>query len=140
MRPTSIVNFERVVLLSIVLGIVNTVLIWDRLTAAVQASGLGTGMAIAIQVITIAIYLLLIWFIARKASNVARWIYVVLAAIGLVFGALGLGQAAQLDGNRARVSTLAQSACPLVSFGLRCRPDSNAGFRGKRPADPGVFS
>jgi hypothetical protein len=140
MRPSSIVNFERIVLLSIVLGAVNTVLIWDRLSAAVAASGLGVGMAIAIQVVTIAIYLLLIWFIARKASNVARWIYVVLCAIGLVFGALGLGQAAALYGNLVLVINLVQYVLSLVSIWLLFRADSNAWFRGERPADPDVFS
>ena len=140
MRPSSIVNFERVVLASIVLGLINTVLIWDRLSAAVAASGLGTGMAVAIQALTIAIYLLLIWFIARKASNVARWIYVILCAIGLVFGAMGLGQTAALYGNLVLVINLVQYALSLASIWLLFRADSNAWFRGERAADPGVFS
>lgn len=140
MRPSSIVNFERIVLLSVLLGIVNTVMIWDRLTAAVAATGMGTGVAIGVQVLTVAIYLVLIWFIARRASNVARWIYIVLCAIGLVFGAMGIGQVAALYGNTVLVINLVQYVLALVSIWLLFRPDANAWFRGDRPADPGVFS
>lgn len=140
MRPASIVNFERVVIFSIVLGLINTVLIWDRLTSAVAVSGMGTSFVVTVQAITIALYLLLIWFISRKGSVVAKWIYVVLAAIGLVFGLLGIGQVAALYGNVALIITIVQYLLTLVSIGLLFRPDANAWFRGERPSDPSVFS
>ena len=140
MRPPSIVNFERVVILSIVLGLINTVLIWDRITDAVALTGVSLSVVLTIQAITIGLYLLLIWFIARKGSVVAKWIYVVLAAIGLVFGLFGIGQVAQLYGNVSLVITLAQYVLSIVSIGLLFRADANAWFSGERPADPGVFS
>ena len=137
MRPRSIVNFERIVLLTIVLGIVNTILIWDRLSAAVAASGLGGGAVIAIQAVTIALYLLLIWFVSRKGSVVARWIYVVLAAVGLVYGVTGLGQVMEVHGTLSLVIAIVQYGLALVSIWLLFRPDSNAWFRGERPGLPG---
>ena len=140
MRPASIVNFERVVLLSIILGIVNTILIWDRLTAAMAVTGMGSNFVITVQAITVALYLVLIWFISRRASNVARWIYVVLAAIGLGFGLMGVGQVQALYGTIPLVITIAQYALAIASLWLLFRSDANAWFRGERPADPGVFS
>ena len=140
MRPASIVNFERVVLLSIILGIVNTILIWDRLTAAMAVTGMGSNFVITVQAITVALYLVLIWFISRRASNVARWIYVVLAAIGLGVGLMGVGQVQALYGTIPLVITIAQYALAIASLWLLFRPDANVWFRGERPADPGVFS
>lgn len=140
MRPSSIVNFERVVVLSIVLGLVNTVLIWDRIADAVAMTGVSLNFVLTIQAITIGLYLLLIWFISRKGSAVAKWIYVVLAGIGLVFGLFGIGQVAQLYGNVSLVITLVQYVLSIISIALLFRADANAWFRGERPADPGVFS
>ena len=45
MRPKSIVNFERVVLLNILLGIVNLVVNWDKMQAAQQAALVAKGQA-----------------------------------------------------------------------------------------------
>lgn len=141
MRPQSIVNFERVVLASILLGIVNTGLIWDDLQAAVATTGMGTGLVLGIQAVTIGLYLLLIWFISRKGSPVAKWIYVVLCVIGLVFGLLGLGEAARLYGTVPLVITVVQYVLSLVSLWLLFRPDSKTWFSdGRGPADPNVFS
>lgn len=141
MRPQSIVNFERVVLASILLGIVNTALIWDDLQAAMATTGMGTGLVLGIQAVTIALYLLLIWFISRKGSPVAKWIYVVLCVIGLVFGLLGLGEAMRLYGTVPLVITIVQYLLSLASLWLLFRPDSKAWFSdGRGPVDPNVFS
>ena len=141
MRPQSIVNFERVVLASILLGIVNTALIWDDLQAAMATTGMGTGLVLGIQAVTIALYLLLIWFISRKGSPVAKWIYVVLCVIGLVFGLLVLGEAMRLYGTVPLVITIVQYLLSLASLWLLFRPDSKAWFSdGRGPVDPNVFS
>ena len=141
MRPQSIVNFERVVLFSILVGIVNTVLVWNELQAEVAASGFGVGFALGIQAVTIALYLLLIWFIARKGSNVAKWVYVVISVLGLVVGLLSFAQTAQLYGPGPLVITIVQYLLLLVSLWLLFRPDSKAWFsEGRGPVDPNVFS
>ncbi|HEU0135536.1 MAG TPA: hypothetical protein VFR28_12000, partial [Allosphingosinicella sp.] len=94
MRPPSIVNFTRVVLLSLVIGILGTFLSWERVEAAMAATGggIGTGAIIGIQAVTILLFLVLIWFISAHGSPVAKWIYVVLCGLGLVGGLLSFGQ------------------------------------------------
>ncbi len=49
MRPPSIVNFERIVLLGLALGVLSSFLTWDDTVAAVSATGMGSGTVIAIQ-------------------------------------------------------------------------------------------
>ena len=141
MRPQSIVHFERVVLFSLLLGVANTFMIWGTLTSSVATAGMGVGFIVTVQAITLAIYLLLIWFIARKGSPVAKWIYVVLAAIGLLFGLIGIGQVAGLYGTSALVITIVQYVLSAVSIWLLFRPDANAWFsNGRGPVDPSIFN
>ena len=89
MRPKSIELFEKVYLGSIVIGLINTALSWSQVNALmndprVQATGMGTGTLVLGVIVGILIPLLLWYFIARRASNVAKWIYVVLTALGLL--------------------------------------------------------
>jgi hypothetical protein len=140
MRPASIVLFERLVLLSIILGIINTILIWDELNAQVAQTGMGAGAVMSIQAATIALYLLLIWFISRKGSPVAKWIYVVLAGIGLVFSVVGIGQAFEM-GALSGVFSIVGIVLTLATIWLLFRPDAKAWFadgRSESP-DPEVF-
>lgn len=140
MRPASIVLFERLVLLSILIGIANTILVWDQLNAEVAQQGVGTGMVLGIQGVTIALYLLLIWFITRKGSPVAKWIYVVFAALGLVVGLLGIGQAFAM-GTLSGVLSIIGYVLAVVTIWLLFRPDAKAWFADGRSAtpDPDVF-
>ena len=129
MRPPSIVNFARVVLLSLALGILGTWLSWDKVEAIVAASGSGmtTGMVLGIQCVTIALYLLLIWFIYAKGSPVAKWIYVVLCVLGLVVGLLGFRQT-MAYGTLPALLAAVQFLLSLISLWLLFRPDSKAWF------------
>lgn len=139
MRPASIVNFERVVLVSIALGILNAFLLRDQAAATAANQGFGPGFTLAVQAISIAIYLLLIWFISRKASSVAKWIYVVLGAIGIVFGVAGYRSTLGF-GTLPALITAIQYLLVLASIWLLFRPDAKAWFadRGASP-DPDVF-
>jgi hypothetical protein len=133
MRPASIVNFERVVLITIVIGLVATVLNWDAAVALVrwQSRGqFGSTFVLVIQAVSIAIYLLLLWLIARRRSVVAMWIYVVLAVAGLLLSLRGLPDL----GRMPLLPLLLQAAqwlLTLVSLWLLFRPDSRAWFRGE---------
>jgi cbb3-type cytochrome oxidase subunit 3 len=140
MRPSSIVNFERVVLLSLLLGVINSYLIWDQTTARVAAQGMGPQFVIGVQVATIAIYLLLIWFISRKGSPVAKWIYVVLCAIGLVAGVVAFRQTLAL-GTVPALITAVQYLLSLASLWFLFRPESKAWFEeGRGGPDPDTFA
>jgi hypothetical protein len=129
MRPPSIVNFTRVVLLSLAIGILATWLSWDKVEAAMAAtgSGMGTGAIVGIQAVTIALYLLLIWFISAHGSPVAKWIYVVLCAFGLVIGLLGFRQT-MAYGTLPTILAAVQYILSILSLWLLFRPDAKAWF------------
>jgi hypothetical protein len=129
MRPPSIVNFARVVLISLAIGILSTWLSWDKVQAAVAAagSGMGSGTILVIQGIFIALYLLLIWFIYANGSPVAKWIYVVLCVLGLVMGLVGFRQTLAYGTVPALLAGV-QYLLSIVSLWLLFRPDSKAWF------------
>ncbi|HEX8625594.1 MAG TPA: hypothetical protein VF782_11005 [Allosphingosinicella sp.] len=138
MRPPSIVNFTRVVLLSLAIGILATWLSWDKIESAVAATGagMGTGTIVGIQAVTIALYLLLIWFIHAHGSPVAKWIYVVLCGLGLVIALLGFGQTLSY-GPLPAILAAVQCILSIISLWLLFRPDSKAWFSEGR-GDPGA--
>ena len=146
MRPQSIELFEKVYLGAIAIGLVNTVLSWSQVDALLadprmQAAGLGTGTLVFGVVIGILVPLLLWFFIARRASNVAKWIYVVLTALGL-FGFLSALANPMVP--KGLVTVLGAAAVGLQVFGawLLFRPDSAAWLDAKGadgPGDPESF-
>ena len=141
MRPKSIVLFERLVLASILLGLVGAYLAWEHTQALLSAqnSPLGSSSVLVIQGITILLYLLLIYFIARRGSPVAKWIYVVLAGLGLVLGAVGIGQAFEL-GTLSGVISIVQLIITAATLWLLFRPDSKAWFsEGRGEVDVETF-
>lgn len=129
MRPNSIVTFERLVLLYLAIGVLYAYLVWDETMSSLQAQGvaLGSGTIITIQAITVAFYLLLVWFISRKGSPVAKWIYVVLGGLGLVLGLIGIQQTISL-GTLPLILAIAQYVLTLVTIWLLFRPDSKTWF------------
>lgn len=141
MRPKSIVTFERLVLLYLAIGVLYAFLVWEQTMASLQARGaaLGSGTIITIQAITVALYLLLVWFIARKGSPVAKWIYVVLGVLSLVLGLFGI-QETILLGTLPLILAVAQYALLLFTILLLFRPDAKAWFSdGRGGADSDTF-
>jgi len=132
MRPASIVRFERVVLLTIVLGFVTIALSWEAAFAPVRRLGYGEGFFIAVQAVVIAIVLLLVWLIARKGSAVAKWIYVVLYAVSIAMAAIGFEDTLR-NPPAILVLQLVQWALIVYSIWLLFRPDANGWFGGARP-------
>lgn len=86
MRPQSIIWFERLYLGAWAIGVINALTFWDRNTVAIRKSGIEetlpgyqywtTGLGFLIP-------LILWYFIARQGSAVAKWILVVLVALGV---------------------------------------------------------
>jgi hypothetical protein len=145
MRPKSIVNFERVVLLGILVGIVNGVMSWDKMMAVQQAKlvaqgqgrmvGMLPSLTIGIAVVFTAIWLLLVWLISRKGSPVAKWIYVVLAVLTLIGAIWGVSKSASY-GTVPLVLAIAQHLLTLASLWFIFQPDAKAWFAEGRTADP----
>ena len=127
MRPQSIVTFERVVLLSILLGIVTVALYWEALLQPLRPQGLGAGFFIGAQIVGIAIVLLLVWLIARRRSGIARWIYILLSAVGIGMFAYGLASGESAPAVRL-VLELLQCALGIYAIWLLFRPDAKSWF------------
>ena len=120
MRPPSIIMFERLFLASLALSALSFALSYDSLIEQLAREpgmvelGLGSGFVIGTAVVGYAIYLLLWFLIARKASNLAGpWGLTML--IGLAVYALEIAAAVYLF-----------------------RPDAAAWLKGKA-ADPATF-
>jgi len=91
MRPKSIVLFDYLYLTALLLGIVGGVLNWQATSAmlannpAIEAMGTGIvyGILVGSIVFGLGINLLLWYFISRRVSNGARWIWVLLLVFGM---------------------------------------------------------
>lgn len=134
MRPVSIVRFDRLYLASIVVGLIGNIIEWPvtlaRLTENPDTAALGSGAAIAAggMIATGVLIALLLWFFAaRRASNVARWILTVFTAFAvgsLLFG-FGAGAVILDVGGVLRILAVAlQAAATFFLF----RPDAAAWF------------
>ena len=128
MRPTSIVLFERLFLLSLAIALVNGFLQYDALVAqvgndpALAQLGGGSGASLGVMAISLLIPLLLWYFIARRASNIAKWILVVMTLLGLLFVNLDAGQLGSLAG----MASLAETILQLVDIVLLFRAAARA--------------
>lgn len=143
MRPTSIIRFDQIFLGSIVLGIANTVLSYDTTMAQLKADpaaaeiGMaGPGFVIGASAFGFAISLLLWYFVARRASKVAKWILVVLTAIGVLSVPLALFEVPWVQAAITVVTALMQLGALWFLF----RPDASAWFEhGPKGMDPSTF-
>jgi hypothetical protein len=79
MRPASIVYFERLSILSILVGVALILLTWDSDVKVPQDSG----MNILAEGIALAILLLLIFLISRRANVIAKWCLTALYVVGV---------------------------------------------------------
>lgn len=87
MRPSAIVNFERLFLASSALG----------LAVLVLQGGAGMGVdptwVIAAGVVAVGITVALAFWASRGRSNLARWLLAAVAVYGLLTTGLGIGRA-----------------------------------------------
>lgn len=89
MRPEPIILFEKVFFASLGVGIANAALSWDQVGGmlddpAIRATGIGGG-ALALSLAFQLLLPLLLWFfIARRPRVIAKWVFVILTALGLL--------------------------------------------------------
>jgi hypothetical protein len=139
-RPASIRWFERLFYFGLVVSAINSWLI-----AANPGAGAELGEAIfgavvvVLLVLETALNLLLLWLIAYRASNVARWIFIGLVAIGLVFLIADIRHA-RAYGDLSLALTLAQDLLCAIEIVLLFRRDARDWFAGRKPVDPEIFS
>jgi hypothetical protein len=145
MRPTSIVQFERFYLGALGLGLVNNLLNFSQATAVlndpnVQAAGLGTGFLVSTMVIGFAIPLLLWYFIARRGSNIAKWIAVVLFGLGAIGVLMSLSTMFAM-GTLSAIVGLVVFALQAYAMFMLFQPDARAWLEGgSGPTNPDVFN
>ncbi len=129
MKPKSIIWFDWLFWASILLGLASIANLWPRMAAEFDAdpdiAGIGLGAAIAIIAIGNGISILLWFFASHKASNVARWVYTILAGLGAVAGVVDWEGLPPIE----IVTNLALSAITFATLILLFLPKSNAWFR-----------
>ena len=146
MRPISIVNFERLYLLGLAIGLVNGIISFSSMQELIDSDPAlskvisGSTFIILTAGPSFVIALLLWFFIARRASNVAKWIFVVMFVIGLLMLPSSLARHFAVSQVSAIVSlglTVLQAASIFFLF----RADARAWFvsKGQNTADPDVF-
>jgi hypothetical protein len=147
MPPPSIVRFSRLFLISVGFGLINTVLSFSKTQAMLAADpamaelGFGSGFIISIAFVSLAIPLLLWFFIARRASNLAKWILVVLTALGLLMMPSTLSSANEM-GYLWLFMAIAVTAIQLIAIYYLFRADAREWLEShgtRNPVDPGTF-
>lgn len=130
MRPHSIGMFDKLYLGALAASVVNTLLSFrqtqEMLAADPATAGVGSGLLIGATAFSIAISLLLWYFISRRASNVAKWILVVFTVIGLLFLPASVGLLDTLP----LILTLAITALQLAALYYLFQPDAKAYLAG----------
>ncbi len=126
MRPKSVVLFERLLIVSTILGALDIPLHNDK------------PFALAMFLILTGIF----WFfIVRRASNIARWIFAIALAVGMVRLPAIYVEARQL-GMAAVLLALGVAALRIVGAALLFRKDASEWFKtkGRGPDFGDVFS
>ncbi len=147
MPPPSITRFSRLFLISVGIGLINTVLSFSKTQAMLAADpemaelGLGSGFIMSIAFIGLAIPLLLWFFIARRASNFSKWILVVLTGLGLLMMPSTLSSADQI-GYVWLFLAIAVTALQLMAIYYLFRADAREWLEGDKKrgqVDPTTF-
>lgn len=137
MRPKSIARFELVYWLWLALNLLGLVLAWPSTMADPQIGAVVQQMPWFLYlVIGILVILLgwLGWSIARRASNIGRWIFVIVAGISAVMVGRELANGytpTDLPG----WLTVAAAVVAVIGAVLLFRPDAKAWFAGSDHAE-----
>jgi hypothetical protein len=144
-RPPSIINFERSFWASILIGIVGTLFHWQMMTESVKNNPVMSESAdMAVTVIGFAIVMSfalssLLWYlIARRASRVTKWIYVLLMGFGSISTLISINDPMAPQGF-ALALMLVSAAQTFLSIYFLFRPDASEWFKGGHGVDPETF-
>ncbi len=137
MRPQSIKMFDMLFLGSLALGLVNFFFAYDTAMVQLEGTGMGSAFMIASLAVGYGINLLLWYFVSRRGSNVARWIFIVLTAIGLAMVPFSLAEIPMSQLVLTLLVTLMQVAAIYFLF----QPDAKLFFEngGRGSVDPSTF-
>lgn len=141
MRPRSITLFHYLMIAIFAIGIIQSAIALTTLGGAMRGA-MTMGVVLVSVVVGYGLNILFWYLIVRQASNVARWIYVVMTIIGLVSSSLTIGavfasqQFGMIQAPMMAISLVLQVASIVMLF----RADSRHWFANKGIiADPNVF-
>jgi hypothetical protein len=135
MRPQSIVQFERLYILGIVLSLAASVWTFGHGAELLPAGAPPQAVAMLPWVagfgivIGLAINLCLLFFIAHRGSEVAKWIFVILFALGVAGVLRGFGHSVVVLPLAPRLLSLCHVIIQGVCMWLMFRPDARPWFR-----------
>lgn len=125
-RPASINLFEKFFIAAVAIQFVRMTVNWDAWAAINPNPGVksgGIGVLIFGAMASTVLWLLLWYYIVRRASNVAKWIYVVLVALLTISTIIGLANPLAPRGLDRAVG-LVILALQLFATGLLFRNDA----------------
>jgi hypothetical protein len=131
MRPVGIVGFERLFILSLLIGIVQCVLGWNDAVVVIGSAA----VVLTIEILIGILALLLVFFISRRRSNVAKWIMIGIFLIGLP------GLFHLLIWRPVNVSVLLsviQVVLEGIALGLLFNPSARSWFRARPSKESGA--
>jgi hypothetical protein len=123
MRPKTVAQFELLTWLSLVLGLIGVALNFET---HVRQSGVT--FVLIVQGVTFAVLALLIWLIARRGKNWARWVFAVLFVVGLPLS-LPMVWASLVPITLAGVISILQIALQVVGLFFVFSPQSRPWFQ-----------
>lgn len=123
-----------------IIGIGSTVLAWPQIQSAAAKSGSTSVLtAITLTVLLFGGLSVALWYgIARRASNVARWIYVVWMSLSSVSTLYSLADARGIQGSALAVS-LVSTALTIASIFCLFKADAVFWLKAKAPVNPAIF-
>ncbi len=127
MRPQSIVYFERVYLLDVVLGLASIVAFWPELRRMVAAAQLAIVSALLLGLVAT-----LVLLVSRRRSRIATWILVAVTLAGMAFSLPSL-PASVAAGSRGWLGA-AQTLLQIAALAFLSTPPARAWLRRAGPA------
>lgn len=141
-RPQSILWFERAYLGSVALGLLNSALNWsqvqEQLAMTQNSALLPSWFVPATMMISLVINALMWFFIARRGSTVAKWIFVVLFAIGIL-GVVSMVAGGTIPPTFNIVAVIAL-VLQVIAVVMLFRPDTKSWFGSDKPDLNNTFS
>jgi len=135
-RPKSITSFNRLNLAATLVGIANTLVHYGALRASAISKGASpAGPFLGILLLVLS-YLIFWFFIYRRGSNVAKWVFVVATAISVAMIPRSLGEVIAVGKLYAVIDGIA-FALQIAAMAMLFRVDSRAwlGRQGDSPTD-----
>lgn len=125
-------------------GVASTYFAWGEMTAALEretsrlASSIGMTV-IVVMLIFFALISIAFWYaIARRASKIAKWIYVVWMGLGSISTLMSLNDPTGFKG-AALIASLVSTALTIASIICLFRPDAVAWLARKGRSEARIF-